>query len=195
MTKLKQFDMMLNMFWFEQHDVIINFKIKFITFKSDYCLNYCIHNYMFTTIYNNNFEHKRRHSHDKISNDASKNSNECKTKSQHTKNITTMNVTTFMKLIKKRNNQIIVMWFAHFEMLNQFEKMNIFFCASFLTTNVAAISTNDYNKFFNKNKKNYWQWKNWRKKYQKCFTNTFSHLIRKKQTSFSHIKNEITKSI
>ena len=147
---------MLNMFWFEQHDVIINFKIKFITFKNDYCLNHCTHNYMLTTIYNNNFEHKRRHSYDKISNDASKNSNECKTKNQHTKNITTMNVTIFMKLIKKRDNQIIVMWFAHFEMLNQFEKMNIFFCASFLTTNVAAISTNDYNKFFNQ-KKNHWQ--------------------------------------
>ena len=168
-TKLGQFDMVLGMPWLEQHDATINSKARSITFKSDYCLDHCIHNYTPTTVYSNNSEHRRRHSHDKTSGDASKGPNECKAKSQRTEDIAAVSATAFMKLARRQDNQVIAMWPAHFEMLNQPEEMDTFLCASSLTTDVAAISADDYSKFFSKSRKKPLTMKELKKKVPEVF--------------------------
>ena len=138
-TNLEQFDLILRMLWLEQHDGTINFKARSIIFQSDYCLKHCIHNYQSTTMYSRNSKHSR----------------EKDRKEKHREeDIAAISVTTFMKMTAQEKNQVIIMWSAHFEMLNQLEENDTYLCFNTFTTNIAAVSVEDYEKFFNKTKKN-----------------------------------------
>lgn len=77
----------------EQHNVTISFKVRTITFGSDYCLKHCIHNYRPTTVY-------------------SKESKPLKQKTKmriESEDITAINATAFMKITAQEKNQIIAM--------------------------------------------------------------------------------------
>ena len=70
-------------------------------------------------------------------------------------------------------------------MLNQFKKNDIYLYKSFLTINIVAISTNNYNKFFSKHKKNYVDTKAEKQNFEKILQIRFHVKFKKKTNKFS----------
>ena len=137
-TDLGRFDLVLGMPWMEQHDVQIGAKARSITFGGDYCMEHCIHDYRPTTVYSvgnkPNVRHQRR-------------------RTEYEEDIAAMSATAFMKMATQEKNQVIAMWPAHFEALNKPESEDVYLCANSITMDVAAVTAEDYEKFFNKAKR------------------------------------------
>ena len=134
-TTLGKFDLILNMFWLKQHSVNISCENKSIIFAFDHCLENCIHNYQSTTIYSVDI---KRSSNKRSFIDA---------------NIAEITITAFMKMATQNKNQIIAMWPKHFEMLNRSKKQDKYMLASSFAINIAIISVEDFERFFNKTDK------------------------------------------
>ena len=129
-TTLNKFDLILDMSWLKQHFVNISCENRSIIFAFDHCLKNCIHNYQFITMRNQNI---------KKSSD---------NKRFEKADIAEIIATTFMKMIAQNKNQVIFMWFEHFEMLNRFKKKNKYMLASLFAIDIAIISVEDFEKFF-----------------------------------------------
>ena len=132
-TSLRKFDLILDMSWLEQHDLHVSFKKRSLTFNFDYCLKHCSHNYKFITIYSREI----------------KKSLEFKS-SINQVDITEITVTAFVKMTAKEKNSVMMMWSEHFEQLNRLEKKDRYLLISNLIADIAVISADDYDKFFNK---------------------------------------------
>ena len=63
-------------------------------------------------------------------------------------NIAKIIATTFMKMIVQNKNQIIFIWFEHFEMLNKFKKKNKYILINFFAINITIIFVENFEKFF-----------------------------------------------
>ena len=131
-TTLKKFDLILNMSWLKQHSMNISCENKSIIFASDHYLENCIHNYQSTIVYSLDI---KKSSDSRSSTDA---------------NIVEITATAFMKMTTQDKNQVIAMWLEHFEMLDRLKKQNKYMLASPFAVNIAAISAEDFEKFFNK---------------------------------------------
>ena len=51
-------------------------------------------------------------------------------------------------MFKQNQNEIIIMWFQHFEILNQSKKNDIYILIIEFTTNLIVIFVDDFDKFF-----------------------------------------------
>lgn len=131
-TPLARFDVILGMPWLELHDPHIQFGSRTCTFNSDHCITNCLQHQKPVTI----------QSGAKIKRTT--------TPIKH-KDIAEISAYAFMRMSEKDENQTIAMWPEDFERLEQgCEQHN---CGSGFTADVAAISPEDYEKFFQKMRK------------------------------------------
>ena len=131
-TTLGNFDLILGILWLEQHDLIILFKNRSLTFKSDYCITHCL------------LRHKPTIVHSKGNSARSSNPDH---------DIAEISAYAFTKISENPINQIIAMWPKHFEQLIQLKKKDKQMLINVFTIDITVISVDDYEKFFNKLKK------------------------------------------
>ena len=135
-TALGQFDVILGMPWLEQHDPYISFKNRTITLNSDHCMSHCLLHNKPVTIQ---------------SEGRSKDSFNSTITPKHTPkraDIAEISAYAFMKMAEKPENEVIAMWPRDFEQLNHPAPLG-----AGVTTDVAAITADDYEKFFSKMRK------------------------------------------
>ena len=133
-TPLGTFDVILGMPWMELHDPSASFKRRLLTFESDYCMTHCLAEHKPVTVHS-----QRRGAHQngpKIT-DA---------------DIAEVSAFAFAKLGKKAENQVTALWPKDFEQLLR-DGQNTLPNVPGLTADVAALSPEDYEKFFNKMRK------------------------------------------
>ena len=130
-TTLGKFDMALGMLWLEQHDPDISPGSRRMTFNSDHCISTCIPGGRPVTVYGCG-------------------SKDCKQKTKRaSSDIAEISAYAFTRMAERTDNEVLALWPADFERLSKEEDEE----ACKLTTDIAAISLDDYDKFFTKMRK------------------------------------------
>ena len=139
---LRKFDVILNMPWIKNHDVIIDEDDRFLLFK----FNFCLINYLAFDLFNrvfNRTQFKNRlkkiffkdiFSHWKKNDDKYKD----------------VNAKMFFTIIEKENHEIVIMWFQHFDMLNQSKNNDRYTMFNNFIVDFFVIFVDDFDKFFAK---------------------------------------------
>ena len=123
--------MVLGMLWLKQHDPDILPGSRRIIFNSDYCISTYIPGGRLVIVYGYG-------------------SKDCKQKTKRaSSNIAEILAYAFTRMAERTNNKVLALWPADFERLSKEEDEE----AYKLTTDIAAISLDDYNKFFIKIRK------------------------------------------
>ena len=60
---------------------------------------------------------------------------------------------SFLKMARKKNHEVVVMWFEHFETFNKFVEQNKYLLINIFINKIAIIIVENYEKFFNKLRK------------------------------------------
>ena len=144
-TSLNKFDVIFDMFWIEKHDVNIQDHDRSFIFQFEKCMQQCISNKQLFKIFNRT-----------SSNDRSRFKSLKKLSSHRKKtnvNCAVVSIEVFMIMTTKKDHEIVVLWFQHFEQLNKFEEIDKYLTYSNLIVNFSTISANDYEKFFVKHNK------------------------------------------
>ena len=128
-TKLGKFSLILGMPWLELHDPQLSFKDRSMTFNSDYCMSNCLSHSKPVTIFSGKKPHQDK-------------------PKKPIQDIAEISAYAFTKLSAKSENMVTAMWPTQFEQLES----NIMPGAA-ATTDVAAITAEDYEKFFSKLKR------------------------------------------
>lgn len=136
-TTIGNFDLILGMPWLELHDPYISFKERSITFQSDYCMSNCL------------LHHKPAK---EFSKGKDVTANESKWK---TEDIAEISAYAFLRLSEDRRNQTIALWPEDFERLEYEYERPEYEGPDHpgLTSDVAAITPEDYEQFFHKLRK------------------------------------------
>ena len=134
-TPLAKFDVILGMPWLELHDPQITFGQRTCTFNSDHCMSNCLRYHKPVTI--NSIGTKKTPASTKSS-------------KFHDHDITEISAYAFMKMAERRENQTMALWPEDFERLEEEHPHDQ---GPGFTTDVAAISPDDYEKFFQKMRK------------------------------------------
>ena len=127
-TPLSKFDIILGMPWMELHDPQISFKERSCTFNSDHCMTDCLKHGRPVIIRSPGAHGIPTPSADKFG------------------DIAEISAYAFTKLAEKRGNQVVALWPEDFERLDQDPSES----KPGFTTDVAAISPEDYEKFYQK---------------------------------------------
>ena len=130
-TILGKFDIALGMPWLELHDPDISPGSRKMTFNSDYCMSNCLQGNRPVTVYGC--------SGDKGKQEPRKTTND----------IAEITAYAFTRMADRPDNQVIAMWPEDFERLANSDDNG----SSKLTTDIAAISPDNYEKFFAKMRK------------------------------------------
>ena len=130
-TPLAKFDIILGMPWLELHDPHISFAHRSCTFNSDYCISNCLQRHKPVTMHSKGTKKTPM--------------------SESTKHgdIAEISAYAFMKMSERKGNQVIAMTAEDFEHLELDDTRD----GPRLTADVAAISPEDYEKFFHKMRK------------------------------------------
>ena len=131
-TPLAKFDVILGMPWLELHDPHISFKNRTCTFNSDHCMSSCL----------------KRHRPVTVDSLGTKKTLPPTSFTRH-EDIAEISAYAFMKMSERRENQTLAIWPEDFECLEQGKEDP----GPGFTTDVAAISPDDYEKFFQKMRK------------------------------------------
>lgn len=130
-TTLGKFDIALGMPWLERHDPDISPGSRKMTFSSDYCISKCLEGHRPVTVYGCG-------------------SKDAKQRVKRTSaDIAEISAYAFTRMAERPNNEVIAMWPDDFERLSKDEGNE----SCKLTTDIAAISPDDYEKFFAKLRK------------------------------------------
>ena len=130
-TTLGKFDIALGMPWLEQHDPDISPGSRRMTFNSDYYISTYIPGGRPVIVYGYS-------------------SKDCKQKTKRaSSNIAEISAYAFTRMAERTDNEVLALWLADFERLSKEEDEE----ACKLTIDIAAISPDDYNKFFMKIRK------------------------------------------
>ena len=133
---LGKFDVILGMPWLELHDPQVSFKNRSLTFNSDHCMGNCLLRHKPTTIYSGREPEREQHVKHKHETDTDT-------------DISEISAYAFTRLAEKEENQVFAMWPQDFEQLEKGDE-----AVSGFTADVAAISPEDYEKFFEKMRRN-----------------------------------------
>ena len=133
-TPLSKFDIILGMPWMELHDPHISFKDRSCTFNSDHCMAECLRHRRPVTV---------------RSTDAGTAAPSSPSTSKYG-DIAEISAYAFTKLAERRGNRVVAMWPDDFERLDQGKDHG---ADPGFTTDVAAISPEDYEKFYQKLRK------------------------------------------
>jgi hypothetical protein len=137
-TPLGGFDMVLGMPWLEQHDPSPRYGQRTMTFDSDYCLRRCLLHHRPVTVRANGAKQEK-----------DKEVKKWPDPSGRTTNIAEVSAYAFICLAGRKENQVIALHPEDFEALDKPPDPTF-------TTDVAAISPEDYEKFFEKIKRKPW---------------------------------------
>lgn len=132
-TPLAKFDIILGMPWMELHDPQISFGQRSCSFTSDYCMTNCLQHGKPVTIQSPGMG-KRQTS----------------PLSTRFGDIAEISAYAFTKMAERKENQVVAMWPEDFENLDQGDDKPH---SPGFTADVAAISPDDYDKFFRKMRK------------------------------------------
>ena len=123
----------------KKHGVSINENNRFLTFRSDICLHRCLFSNRSSKVFNRTRSRSRSKfkSYERTSFDCEKD-NEC----------AVVSAEVFLIMIERKNHDVVILWFKHFEQLNQFEKIDKYLAYSNVIADLSVISTDDYEKFF-----------------------------------------------
>ena len=130
-TPLGRFDLIMGMPWLELHDPRMSFKRRSITFDSDHCTSNCLSHHRPVTLF-------------------SKRSMIAESETPPSTldtDIAEISAYAYLKMSEDERNQVTAMWPEHFEQLDQGISNFAF------TTDVAAVTPEDYEKFFQKMRK------------------------------------------
>lgn len=133
-TSLGKFDIILGMPWMELHDPKLSFAERSLTFNSDHCRANCLLQHQDSTIHS---EPMRRSKSRKVSG---------------TSDIAEISTYAFVRMSEREDNQTYAMWPEDFERLENESTSNT--QPPGFTADVAAITPEDYEKFFHKLRKN-----------------------------------------
>ena len=129
-TNLGKFDVILGMPWLEQHDPDIGWAERVMTMNSNFCMSKCLlHSRPVTAV-------------------SCSRPKEQKPIQQREQNIAEISAYAFIKMAEREENDVIAMWPKDFESLEQGDEPH-----ARITADVAAISIEDYDKFFHKLRK------------------------------------------
>ena len=141
-TKLGRFDLVLGMPWLEEHNPSLALGDRTMTFNSDYCMAHCLQHSKPVTVPSitpprQKQEHEKATSHTVTNTD-----------------IAEVTAYAFVRMAEREENQVVAMWPQDFEKLasssaspDDSEQEKRF------TADVAAITAEDYEKFFHKLRK------------------------------------------
>ena len=135
-TTLGKFDLILGIPWLEQRDPSVSFKSRSLKFKSDYCMSNCLLHGKLTTVHSDRGQEVHRIPKDKPSYDVAE-----------------ISAYAFLAMVNRTQNQTIAMWLKHFEQLKYPKEEDIRMLTSAFTTDIAAVTAEDYDKFFDKMRK------------------------------------------
>ena len=188
-ASINRFEIILDMSWLKNHDVHIECENRSLFFEFEYCLNNCLINNRLSIAY------------------------ECEIKSTIIDSFKTLDTKTsiakisivaFMKMTFSDKNQIIAMWSKHFAMLNQSTENDAYLLLSAFTINIAAVSVQNYEKFFNKTKRKFVTMKKLKKRISENFHKYLNNWNLKKVNKISshrkwnhriNLKSESTSSV
>ena len=128
-TDLGKFDVILGMPWLELHDPQPSFANRQLTFNSDHCMSNCLLHSKPVTIYSGPRPNKE---------------------TVPRADIAEISAYAFMTMAEREENQVTSLWPEDFERLELPHNPD---CNPGFTTDVAAISPDDYEKFFEKMRK------------------------------------------
>ena len=134
------FDLIVGWPWIEQHGVIICGKNKSLVFDSEECLKSCTLNQRPARVYATR-PRPPRHK-DPHQNPPQRFDQEA--------NIATISARAFLKMASREQNQVISLWPEHFAQLDEPEDSDKRFLCSAFVSEIAALISEDYEKFFNK---------------------------------------------
>lgn len=137
-TKLGRFDIILGMPWLEQHNPTLELGDRTMTLKSDYCMSNCL-------------RHSRPAVVHSVTPPLTKSS---PPKSSTTEDIAEVSAYAFMRMAEKPTNEVIAMWPHDFEKLSASPKDDVLNQEQKkFTADLAAVTAEDYEKFFHKMRK------------------------------------------
>ena len=131
-TSLGKYDVILGMPWMELHDPQVSFAKRSLTFNSDHCTADCLLHHQPSTIYSGPSKPKEK----KYTGEA---------------DIAEISAYAFVRMTEKEDNQTYAMWPEDFEKLAHEPKDGD--RSPGFTADVAAITPEDYEKFFQKLRK------------------------------------------
>ena len=151
-TLLFNFDIILNMSWLKKHNSNINYVNHVMLFNSNHC---CVNYNSFFEIIST-IEFKLRFRKKKFKKQFSN------IKSIKNYDINHFLTYSFLKITRKKNYEVVVMWFEHFEIFNKSVEQNKYFLINIFINKIAIIIVENYEKFFNKFRKKFMSRKKFR---------------------------------
>ena len=149
------------MFWLKKHNSNINYVDCVMLFNSNYCCVNCNSFFKIISIIEFKSRLRKKNFKKQFSN----------IKSIKNYDINHFSTYSFLKMIRKKNYEIIVMWFKHFETFNKFVEQNKYFLINIFINKIAIIIVENYEKFFNKFRKKFMS----RKKFRIYFFEKFKN--------------------
>ena len=113
-----------------------------MTFNFKHCCANCNPFFEIITVIGRGSKLKNKHRKDKPSEEE-----QC---TRDKPDITHLSAYTFMKMVHRKENEVVAMWPEHFEALNRPEAEDKYLLTNTFTTRIAAITVDDYEKFFSK---------------------------------------------
>ena len=146
-TDIPNHDIILGEPWLEQHGPRIDHINRTMTFNSEYCCSNCNPTCLEpVTIIGRGSRLKKKdlkeeppdhkHSHNE--------------EPHHNADIAHISAYAFLKMARRKENEVVAMWPEHFHALSQPAENDRYLMGSTLTTKIAAITAADYEKFFSK---------------------------------------------
>ena len=141
-TDLGKYDLILGMPWLEEHDPLPSFASRTLTFNSDYCMTHCLAHSRPVTVHSLTPPRKKTKDHDQVGGPVRE------------ADIAEVSAYAFLKMSEKPENQVMAMWPQDFERLDHLpsDEEESHRRKAF-TTDLAAITAEDYEKFFHKLRK------------------------------------------
>ena len=142
-TSLPNFDIILGMPWLEKHNPDINYADRVMSFNSDHCCANCNPFFEIVSITEPESRLRKKNLKKQPPN----------TKSVKNHDISHLSAYSFLKMTRRKNHEVVAMWPEHFETLNKPAEQDRYLLTSTFTSKIAAITAEDYEKFFSKLRK------------------------------------------
>ena len=142
-TSLPNFDIILGMPWLEKHNPDINYADRVMSFNSDHCCANCNPFFEVVSITGPGSRLRKKNLKEQPS--------DIKSVKDH--DISHLSAYSFLKMARRKDHEVVVMWPEHFEALNKSAEQDRYFLASTFISKIAAITAEDYEKFFSKLRK------------------------------------------
>ena len=167
------------MFWLKKHNSNINYVDRVMLFNSNHCCVNCNSFFEIILIIELKSRLRKKKFKKQFSN----------IKSIKNHDINHFSTYSFLKMIRKKNYKVVVMWFKHFKIFNKFVEQNKYFLINIFINKIAIIIVENYKKCFNKFRKKFMSRKKFRIHFFKKFKNKTKCFNIKKTNKLSFRRN------